>query len=133
MMHKTRGDLFHVGGYGSVIHEMREAKAIQGDFGLYAHSNQPVHHVLWIAKKAGCNDIGDLYLRKVMRKLYTPKGWSGDEDNGEMASWYVLAALGIFQLEPGKDEMVLGSPSLVQGTVDLPHGQKLTVATENQS
>jgi len=133
MMHKTSGEYFHVGGYGQVIHEMREAQAIQKDFGMYAHSNQPVHHILWIAKKAGCNGIGDQYLRKVMRKLYTRKGWSGDEDNGEMASWYVLAALGIFQLQGAKDELVLGSPSVVKGTVDLPKGKLLTVATEDQS
>ena len=122
-----------MGGFDQVIHGMQEAQAIQKDFGLYAQSNQPVHHILWIAKKAGCNDIGDLYLRKVMRKLYTKRGWSGDEDNGEMASWYVLASLGVFQLEGAKDELVLGSPSLVRGQVDVPKGQMLTVATVNQS
>jgi len=133
MMHKTSGEYFHTGGYGFVIHEMQEARAIQKDFGMYAHSNQPVHHILWIAKKAGCNDIGDQYLRKVMQKLYTKRGWSGDEDNGEMASWYVLAALGIFQLQGAKDELVLGSPSVVKATVDLPRGKLLKVAAENQS
>jgi len=133
MMQTTSGEYFHVGGYGQVIHEMREAQALQKDFGLYAHSNQPVHHILWIAKKAGCNNIGDQYLRKVMRKLYTPKGWSGDEDNGEMASWYVLAALGVFQLEGAKDELVLGSPSLVTGTVELPHGKSFKMKTQDQS
>merc|ERR1719410_2763957 len=133
MMQKTSGEYFHVGGYGSVIHEMQEAQSLQQEFGLYAHSNQPVHHILWIAKKAGCNNIGDEYLRKVMRKLYTKRGWSGDEDNGEMASWYVLASLGVFQLEGAKDEMVLGSPSVVKATVELPGQRALTVLTENQS
>ena len=112
---------------------MGEAQPIQNDFGLYAHSDHPVHHILWIAKKAGCNGLADRYLRKVMRKLYTKNGWSGDEDNGEVASWYVLAALGVFQLEPGKDELVLGSPSLVGGTVQLPQGKELTLATKQQS
>jgi len=133
MMKQTSGEYFHVGGYGSVIHEMREAQSLQQEFGLYAHSNQPVHHILWIAKKAGCNDIADQYLRKVMRLLYTTQGWSGDEDNGEMASWYVLGSLGIFQLEGAKDEMILGSPSVVKGTVDLPNSRVLTVLTEGQS
>lgn len=133
MMQKTSGTYFHVGGYGSVIHEMQEAAMLQKDFGLYAHSNQPVHHILWIAKRAGCNEIGDKFMRKVASKLYTSRGWSGDEDNGEMASWYVLAALGIFQLEGAKDEMVLGSPSIIQGLVELPQGKMLKIATENQS
>ena len=34
-----------------------------------------------------------------MDKLYTTNGWAGDEDNGEMASWYILSALGVYSLE----------------------------------
>merc|ERR1711935_446763 len=103
-----KGPVYRISGYQRVIHEMEEAEALKADFGLYAHSNQPVHQVLWVAKKAGCNEVADAYLRKVMRKLYTLEGWPGDEDNGEMGAWYVLSALGIFQLEGAKDELVLG-------------------------
>mmetsp|Transcript_15833 Transcript_15833/g.42718 ORF Transcript_15833/g.42718 Transcript_15833/m.42718 type:complete len:760 (+) Transcript_15833:78-2357(+) len=133
MLTHTSGPAFHVGGYGNVIHEMMEAAAIQPNFGLYAHSNQPVHHILWVAKRAGCSDVADQYLRKVMRNLYTVRGWAGDEDNGEMASWYVLSALGIYSLEGGKDEMVLGSPAVVSATVHLPRGRTLKVTTKNQT
>merc|ERR1719263_938747 len=101
--------------------------------GCYAHNNQPVHHVLYVAKKAGCNDVADKYLRKVMKQLYTSKGWCGDEDNGEMASWYVLSALGIFTLEGAKDELVLGSPTVKNATVQLPDNKVLTVVAENQA
>merc|ERR1719263_1767476 len=101
--------------------------------GCYAHNNQPVHHVLYVAKKAGCNDVADKYLRKVMKQLYTKQGWSGDEDNGEMASWYILSALGIYALEGAKDELVLGSPAVKQARVLLPNNKVLTIATENQT
>eukprot|EP00927_Polykrikos_kofoidii_P028515 TRINITY_DN24889_c0_g1_i1.p1 TRINITY_DN24889_c0_g1~~TRINITY_DN24889_c0_g1_i1.p1 ORF type:complete len:758 (+),score=105.76 TRINITY_DN24889_c0_g1_i1:70-2343(+) len=133
LLKRTEGPAFHVGGYGTVIHEMSELEAIQADFGLYAHNNQPVHHILWVAKKAGCDILADEYLRKVMRKLYTTHGWSGDEDNGEMSSWYVLSALGIYSLEGAKDEMVLGSPAVVRATVRLLGGRTLHVETENQA
>jgi len=132
MLTHTSGEAYHVGGYGQVIHEMEELAAIQADFGLYAHNNQPVHHILWVAKKAGCGQLADEYLRKVMSKLYTLRGWAGDEDNGEMASWYVLSALGIYALEGGKDELVLGSPAVVSATVRLPGNKTLRVVTENQ-
>merc|ERR1712039_77993 len=48
MFEAKDGPAFHVGGYDSVVHEMKEAQALfdQG-FGFYAHNNQPVHHVLW--------------------------------------------------------------------------------------
>merc|ERR1719484_391138 len=68
-----------------------------------------------------------------MKQLYTSKGWCGDEDNGEMASWYVLSALGIFTLEGAKDELVLGSPTVKNATVQLPDNKVLTVVAENQA
>ena len=80
IMQETSGEYFHLGDHGQVIHELREAQAIQKDFGLYAHSNQPVHHMPWITKKAGCNCIADQYLRKLMRRFYT----SSDEDKGKL-------------------------------------------------
>merc|ERR1719491_2419291 len=113
MLEYTWGVSYTVGGYGEVIHEMREAAATQPDFGYYNHGNQPVHHILWVAKKAGCTALADKYLRKVLSKLYTVEGYAGDEDNGEMAAWYVLAALGFYQLEGAKDELILGSPAVV--------------------
>merc|ERR1719152_1152751 len=119
-MTQTSGRGYDVGGYHQVIHEMEELGKIHRDFGLYAHGNQPVHHILYVAKKAGCNAVADEYLRKVMQKLYTVDGWPGDEDNGEMASWYVLSALGVYQLQGAKDELVLGSPAVKHATVELP-------------
>jgi len=112
---------------------MRELSAIQHEFGLYAHGNQPVHHILYVAKRAGCNDVADKYLRKVTQDLYTIDGWAGDEDNGEMASWYVLSALGVYQLEGAKDEVVLGSPAVKHAVLKLPDKKNLTIATEDQA
>merc|ERR1719162_2222622 len=132
MMEQTRGRAYRYGSYGQDIHEMKELGAIHEQFGLYAHGNQPVHHVLYVAKKAGCDGIADKYLRKVMSSLYTTKGWAGDEDNGEMASWYILSALGIYQLEGAKDEVVLGSPAVKHAVLKLPANKELIVKVENQ-
>jgi len=133
MLTTQDGDAFHVGGYGYSIHEMTEAKQLfEKGFGYYAHNNQPVHHVLWVAKKAGCNQIADLYLRRTMSEMYTLKGYAGDEDNGEMAAWYVLSALGLYQLEGASDELVVGSPAVVSATLALSKGRSLRVTTEGQ-
>merc|ERR1719498_145994 len=72
-----------------------------------------------------------------MDQLYTLssygfKGYSGDEDNGEMAAWYVLSALGLYQLENAADELVVGAPNIVEATLSLPHGHTLRVTTEGQ-
>merc|ERR1719461_472087 len=110
---------------------MEEARAIFHNFGHYNHCNQPTHEMLWVAKRAGCASA-DHYLRKVMKQLHTVSGWCGDEDNGEMGSWYVLSALGLYSLAAGRDEMVLGSPEVVEAAIRLPGGKSLQIRTQNQ-
>jgi putative alpha-1,2-mannosidase len=113
-------------------HEMVELAMYYKMSGEYAHGNQPSHHILWLAKKAGCNAIADKWLRFVSATLYSAGGWSGDEDNGEMSSWYILSNLGLYQLAGAKDELVLGSPLIKQAAVKLPNNKVLKVKTENQ-
>eukprot|EP00933_Yihiella_yeosuensis_P018368 TRINITY_DN1509_c0_g1_i2.p1 TRINITY_DN1509_c0_g1~~TRINITY_DN1509_c0_g1_i2.p1 ORF type:complete len:828 (+),score=146.32 TRINITY_DN1509_c0_g1_i2:96-2579(+) len=132
MFTTTRGTAFYPGSYGQTIHEMRELQATQNDFGLYSHNNQPSHDILWIAKKAGCDEVADKYLRLATEKLYTRNGWAGDEDNGEMGAWYVLASLGLYSLEGGKDELVLGSPGVISASIELRNKKTLQITTENQ-
>ena len=42
----------------------------------------------------------------------TPNGLSGNEDCGQMSSWYVLSAMGIYSVTPGLDYYTIGSPRL---------------------
>lgn len=122
---------FHVGGYGQTIHEMTEMK-IQ-PFGQYAHSNQPVHHVLYLYLAAGRPWRCQKEVRRVMDLLYSPEGFAGDEDNGEMAAWYVLSAMGIYPHCPGRPEWALGSPLFRKATVHLPNGRTLTIDAPDNS
>ena len=36
-------------------------------------------------------------VRDILSRAYSPEGFAGDEDNGEMGSWYVLSAMGLYQ------------------------------------
>src|SRR3984885_702067 len=122
--------IFHVGVYGAEIHEMSEMAAVP--FGQYAHSNQPVHHLLYIFAHAGRPDLTQLWARKVMQSLYTPDTFAGDEDTGSMSAWFVLSALGFYQVCPGKPEYTLGSPLFARSVVHLPEGATFTIeAQEN--
>lgn len=129
-MFSSSGD-FHVGTYGYVIHEMKEAAAT--GFGQYAHNNQPVHDVLYIAAAAGCKSLAQRYLRKVMAKLYKQDSWSGDEDTGEMSSWYVLSSLGLYSLLPGSDDLILGSPEVSKATLTVPGRPTITIEASGNS
>jgi len=50
-----------------------------------------------------------------------------------MGAWYALSAIGLYQMEGGKDEVILGSPSVVGAELTLPKGKKLSIKTHGQS
>ncbi len=123
--------IFHVGVYGEEIHEMSEMAAVK--FGQYAHSNQPVHHVLYIFAAAGRPDRTQYWARKVMQELYTRDTFPGDEDTGSMSAWYLLSSLGLFPLCPGIPEYTLGSPLFDRATLHLPGGKTFVVQSAGNS
>lgn len=138
---QTTTSAYHVGSYGTQIHEMTEMAV--NCWGQYEHGNQPVHHILYMFGAAGgprCAAKGQFYLRKAMRELYSPSSqmFAGDEDNGEMGAWYVLSSLGLYSLSPGSQDLVLGSPLFASATVDLsssfsPEPRVLIIEAEHNS
>jgi predicted alpha-1,2-mannosidase len=127
----TMAPAFNVGVYGEEIHEMSEMAAV--DFGQYAHSNQPVHHVLYLFALAGRPDRTQYWARKVMNELYTPDAFPGDEDTGSMSAWYLLSACGFYPFCPGKAEYVVGSPLFERVTLKLKGERTLTIGANNNS
>ena len=123
--------VFNVGVYGSEIHEMSEMAAVP--FGQYAHSNQPSHHLLYLFAHTGRPDRLQFWARRVMDELYSPVSFAGDEDTGSMAAWYVLSALGIYQVCPGVAEYTFGSPLFQRATVSLANNKTLVVEAPKNS
>lgn len=122
---------YEIGRYPATIHEMTEMAA--APFGQYAHSNEPVHHVLHLFTAVGRPDLAQHWLRRVMNELYSPDGFCGDEDNGAMGSWYVLNALGLYSLAPGHPAWVMGAPLFEQADVRLGDDRVLRIRAVNQS
>jgi predicted alpha-1,2-mannosidase len=122
---------FNVGVYGEEIHEMSEMAAVP--FGQYAHSNQPVHHLLYLFAHAGRPDRTQHWARRVMNELYTPDTFAGDEDTGSMAAWFVLSALGFYPACPGKPEYTFGSPLFPMATLHLPNSRTFVINAPNNS
>lgn len=122
---------FELGRYPTTIHEMTEMAAVP--FGQYAHSNEPVHHVLHLFTAAGRPELAQHWIRRVLNELYTPDAFCGDEDNGAMASWYVLNALGLYALSPGHPAWVLGAPLFPRAEVDLGEERTLEIRAEHSA
>jgi predicted alpha-1,2-mannosidase len=129
----TEPGTIKVGGYGQVIHEMTEMAKF--NMGQYAQGNEPIHHLLYMYNYAGQPWKAQQHLREVMDKMYnaTENGYPGDEDEGQMSSWYVLSAAGIYSVCPGTDEYVIGSPAFKKMTITLESGKKFTVEANNNS
>ena len=127
----TMRPLFDVGSYKEEIHEISEMAAV--DFGQYAHSNQPVHHVLYLFALAGRADRTQFWVRKVMNELYSSTAFAGDEDTGSMSAWFILSACGFYPFCPGKPEYVLGSPLFDRVVLSPEVGASLTIAAKDNS
>ncbi|MEE2833265.1 MAG: GH92 family glycosyl hydrolase [Candidatus Latescibacterota bacterium] len=120
--------VFDVGNYGREIHEMTEMAAV--DFGQYAHSNQPVHHVLYLYTALGEPSKTQYWVRRVLNELYKPgpaDGFAGDEDNGEMTAWYIFSALGLYPLCPGHSIYALGAPLFEKATIQPRGGEAFVI------
>ena len=118
------GQIYHNGNWG-LHHE--QVEMVENCFGQYEHNNQPVWHMLYMAAPAGCPEVGQRFLRKATTDFYGPEYYSGDEDNGSMAAWYLLSALGLYQLVPGSLEYSIGSPMYRHVRLTLDSGNVLEV------
>lgn len=118
------------GTYGSVIHEMVEARDVR--MGQFGQSNQVSHHIAYTWLFAGRPDRAQQTVREVLARLWTGneigQGYHGDEDNGEMSAWYVLSALGLYPLEIGSSRWAVGSPLFERAVVHRPDGDLVVEA-----
>ena len=102
----------------------RDQADISGMIGQYAHGNEPSHHMAWLYDYAGQPWKTQERVRQILGTLYSdqPDGLCGNEDCGQMSAWYVLSALGIYPVCPGRPEYVLGTPLFPEATLHLPGG-----------
>jgi predicted alpha-1,2-mannosidase len=103
--------------------------------GQFAQGNEPIHHMLYMYNYAGQPWKAQQHLREVMDKMYnaTENGYPGDEDEGQMSSWFVLSAAGFYSVCPGTDQYVIGSPLFKKMTITLENGNKFTIEANNNS
>ncbi len=78
----------------------------------YNHANEPVHLVPFLFNRAGAPWLTQKWVRFICEKAYGSDvyGLCGDDDVGQMSSWYVLAASGIHQACPGDTRYEVFTP-----------------------
>lgn len=106
---------------------------ITGLIGQYAHGNEPSHHIAYLYTYAGQPWKTADKVRYILDSLYSdrPDGLCGNEDVGQMSAWYVLSALGFYQVNPANGVFVLGSPIMDKATLTLGNGNVLQITVKN--
>lgn len=108
---------------------------ISGLIGMYAHGNEPSHHVTYLYSFAGKPWKTAEKVRQVNNEFYTtkPDGLAGNEDCGAMSSWFIWSALGMYPVNPANGVYVFGSPLFNRATINVGKGKTFTVQTTNNS
>lgn len=113
----------------------RHQSDITGLIGQYAHGNEPSHHMAYLPAFAGHPERTQSLVDSICDALYTaePDGLSGNEDCGQMSSWYVWSAVGLYPVTPGSDRYVFGTPRFDRVTWSLPNGRSLEIVANRSS
>lgn len=106
---------------------------ITGLIGQYAHGNEPSHHMAYLYNWTDAPWKGAERLDFIMRNFYTnqPDGIIGNEDCGQMSAWYVLSALGFYQVCPGIPVYAIGRPVVDKATIPVAGGNFQIIVKNN--
>jgi len=89
------------------------------------HGNQPNMQAAYLFNYSGKPWLTQKWSNEIMNKYYGDDpigGWKGDEDQGQMGAWFVMSAMGLFQMDGGasaKPIYEIGSPQFEKVTIKL--------------
>ncbi|BDS11603.1 GH92 family glycosyl hydrolase [Aureispira anguillae] len=109
--------------------EGRHQVDITGLIGQYAHGNEPSHHVAYLYNYIHKPWKTQERVQQIMEEMYqnAPDGLSGNEDCGQMSSWYNLSAMGFYSVSPGTNYYTIGSPAFEAITINLENGKQFRI------
>lgn len=100
-----------------------EAHNLTTFIGQYCHGNQPGHSspylYYFIGKQEKAQRILNLILDKYYRMGPERLAYAGMDDAGEMSSWYVLNAIGLYTYSPADPEYLITVPLFDKVAFDL--------------
>ncbi len=112
---------------------------------VYNHGNQPCLHDSWLFNYSGQPWLTQKWTRAICDEFYGAEPLRGygigqDEDQGQLGAWYVLAALGIFDVQGHtaiNPTFQFGSPQFDKVTIQLNpkyyKGKTLIIKAQNNS
>lgn len=107
----------------------------------YNHGNQPNLHISWLFNFSGKPYLTQKWTRLICDEFYGTDGEHGygygqDEDQGQLGAWYVMAGMGLFDIQGGvctRPTFQIGSPQFDRIRIRNGKGWHFTVETENNA
>jgi predicted alpha-1,2-mannosidase len=107
------------------------------------HSNQPNMQAAWLFNYSGKPWLTQKWVREILEHYYGTgpvDGYPGDEDQGQMGAWYVMSALGLFEMDGGASVnpvYEIASPVFKKATIQLDEnyyeGKEFIIEAKNTS
>ena len=123
----------------------KEVDAFAGLKTVYNHGNQPNLHISWLFNFSGKPYLSQKWVRAILDEFYGLEGIHGygygqDEGQGQLGAWYVMSALGLFDVK-GLTEIdpkfQIGAPLFDKVTVrlnkDYYPGEKFVIEAKKQA
>lgn len=108
---------------------------VTGMVGQDAQGNEPSNHHPYLFSFAGAPWKTQYWVRKVAPlSNNTPAGIPGNDDCGQLSSWFVFAALGFYPVNAATGVYVIGSPLVNRATLqNTAAGTRFKIVAENNS
>jgi predicted alpha-1,2-mannosidase len=106
------------------------------------HGNQPNMEAAYLFNYAGAPWLTQKWVREILYGFYGDgiDAWPGDEDQGQMGAWFVMSAMGLFEMDGGAsiDPIYeIGSPIFEKVTIHLDSnyypGKEFVIEAKNVS
>ena len=102
-------------------------------------SNEPSELIPFLFNRAGAPWLTQYWVRRILTEAYSakPNGLCGDDDEGQVSSWFGIAAGGLSQACPGATRYEIFTPLFDKVTFKLDprysSGKRFTVISHNNS
>lgn len=108
---------------------------VAGLIGMYAHGNEPSHHIAYLYCYAGQPWKTQAMVRRLLETMYRnqPDGMAGNEDCGQMSAWYVMSALGFYAVDPVSGNYVFGTPLFNSASIEIAPSRTLSITARRGS
>lgn len=106
------------------------AMNVNSFIGQYCHGNQPDHSFPFLYHFIGKPEKSQRLLDEIMDRFYGMEGGNtlcGMDDAGEMSSWYVFTAMGLYPYSPADPEYILSAPLFDEVKLRLTPGSTFTI------